>query len=359
MLSGVRVLDFTNYLPGPYATLRLADLGAEVIKVEPIQGDPARHLANGFVYEANNRNKQSIAMDLKNPANVNSLYQLLPTVDVVIESFRPGVMKRFELDYETVKKIKEDIVYCSLTGFGQAGENAHLGSHDLNYQGLSGFLSQHKDGHGDPIHPSITTADLTGGLVATERIMAALFHRERTGMGSYLDLALNDTLISMLTSHAAYQSQLKKPDGPPALEGSVVCYHLYKTKDHRFVSLAALEPHFWTNFCTAAGKEEWVPQAFTKATESNEVFQAITALFSERTMEEWAQFGLDYDCCLFPVLKVDEVLQHSYLEERDLISREGGKVNIITNTNIRTTPPPKLGEHHNAVFKDLDRKSFP
>ena len=331
MLEGIRVLDFTQNLPGPYATLRLADMGAEVIKVEPPTGDPARHLAGGLVYETNNRNKKSIMVDLKKDENVQALYKLIKSVDVMIESFRPGVMKRIGLDYETLKEIKEDIVYCSLSGFGQSGEFAHLGSHDLNYQALSGLLSQYVDDQYDPVHPTFTTADYTGGLVASERISSALFHRERTGKGSYLDVALNDTFQAMLTSHAGYQMENNKKNGPPFLEGSVVCYHLYRTKDDRFMSLAALEPQFWMNFCKGVNKENWEALAFE--TIDSTFYREMKALFYEGTMKDWEDFGEKHDCCLFPVLTIEEVLGHSYGETRGLFSKHEEKLIVSTYTD--------------------------
>ncbi|WP_270182010.1 CaiB/BaiF CoA transferase family protein [Alkalihalobacillus sp. CinArs1] len=348
MLEGVRVLDFTQYLPGPYATQRLADLGAEVIKVEPPNGDPARQMADGLVYEANNRGKKSIAVDLKVTAKVNELSEILQTVDVVIESFRPGVMKRIGLHYDEVKKIKRDIVYCSLSGFGQSGTHAHLGSHDLNYQGLSGLLSQHLDGNGRPVQPTFTTVDYGGGIVASERISAALFQRERTGNGCYLDLALNDVPLTMMGTHALYHLKKNKQDGPDFIDGSVVCYGLYETKDRRFVSLAALEPHFWKNFCHGVGKVEWLPHAFSPV--KSDLHEEINVLFKERTMAEWTSFGESHDCCLFPVLNVEEVMDHSYGPERGLV-RRGEQVHIVTNPNAVGQSAPLLGQDKIDTFK--------
>ncbi|WP_335870890.1 CaiB/BaiF CoA transferase family protein [Bacillus sp. 2205SS5-2] len=345
MLEGIRVLDFTNYLPGPYATLRLADLGAEIIKIEPPNGDPAQHLAGGLVYQANNRNKQSIRMDLKKSANILALYELLSSVDVIIESFRPGVMKRLRLDYENVKKIKSDIIYCSLSGFGQKGKWAELGSHDLNYQALSGLLSQHKDREGRPIHPTFTTVDFAGGLATSEKVLAALLQRERTGKGSYLDVALNDTLITMLTAHASYQTIQNNGYGPPYLDGSVLCYHIYPTKDQRFVSLAALEPHFWANFCEAVGKQDWKSIAFAEAQNDNEPYKEIKAHFLTKTMDEWSDIGEKYDCCLFPVLEIEEVLKNPYGKSRGLVKYTNDKVTIFTSGTTPRTSAPTPGEH--------------
>ncbi|WP_377890878.1 CaiB/BaiF CoA transferase family protein [Alkalihalobacillus sp. R86527] len=351
MLDGVRVLDFTQYLPGPYATQRLADLGAEVIKVEPPHGDPARHMAGGLVYEANNRSKESIAIDLKDEMKVNELIELIQTADVVIESFRPGVMKRIGLHYERIKQVKEDIIYCSLTGFGQEGPLAHLGSHDLNYQGLGGLLSQYCDGNGKPVQPTFTTVDYAGGIVASEKIAAALFQRERTGKGCFLDLALNDAVVSMLGTHAAYEVEKGKRDGPNFIDGHVVCYGLYETKDHRFVSLAALEPHFWNNFCQGVGRREWLPHAFSKS--DGDIHKEIIALFKDRTMAEWTSFGEQHDCCLFPVLEVREVIGHAYGSARGLVKKEDERVHILTTPGTKVKTSPQLGEHNDRMTRDF------
>ncbi|MCA0988553.1 CaiB/BaiF CoA transferase family protein [Guptibacillus algicola] len=347
MLEGVRVLDFTQYLPGPFATQRLADLGAEVIKVEPPNGDLARHMADGLVYEANNRSKESIAINLKDATKGNALCELMKTVDVVIESFRPGVMKRIGLHYEKVKELKSDIIYCSLTGFGQAGTHAHLGSHDLNYQGLGGLLSQYSDENGKPVQPTFTTVDYGGGVVASERISAALFQKERTGKGCYIDLALNDVMLSMLGTHAAYQAKKGKHNGPDFIDGSVVCYGLYETKDDRFVTLAALEPHFWKNFCQGVGKLDWLPHAFSK--KGDDTHKGITALFKERSLAEWTSFGEQHDCCLFPVLHIEEVINHSYGSSRGLVMKKDGQVHMLTSPYGSLKASPLLGAHNDRL----------
>ena len=180
MLTGVRIIDFTNYLPGPFASLRLAELGAEVIKVESLAGDPARTTgrekdSDDPIFRANNRNKQSITLNLKNDQGRNIALRLIEKADVVIESFRPKVMGKLGLDYEAVVKIKPDIVYCSITGFGNDGEISSQGSHDLNYLAVSGVLAQLKDQYGKPIHPTTTLADYFGGFATSEKVLAALF----------------------------------------------------------------------------------------------------------------------------------------------------------------------------------------
>jgi len=179
MLEGIKIIDFTNYLPGPYATLRLADLGAEIIKVEPPEGDPARNTGiskqgSGLVFLANNRQKKSITLNLKEKDGVETALKLIAHADVLIESFRPGVMEKLGLGFKAVQKVKPDIVYCSISGYGQKGLLSKLGNHDLNYMAVSGVLAQLKDKQGKPVHPSITIADYLGGFAANERILAGL-----------------------------------------------------------------------------------------------------------------------------------------------------------------------------------------
>ena len=192
MLKGIKIADFTQNLPGPYATLRLADLGAEVIKIEPPTGDHARYplekdQKENYLFRSMNRNKKSLALNLKNEEDKEVALEIIRKSDVLIESYRPGVMERLGLGYEDIRAIHPTIIYCSLSGYGQEGSMHQLGSHDLNYMALSGVLAQLKDNTGKPIQPTITFADLIGGTSATEAILAALFNRERSGNGSYLD----------------------------------------------------------------------------------------------------------------------------------------------------------------------------
>lgn len=201
MLDGIRIVDFTNYIPGPFATLRLAELGAEVIKIEAPEGDPARNTGNGYVFKAHNRGKKSLVINLKQPEGKMLTLDLLARADVVVESFRPGVMEKLGLGYKAVKKINRGIVYCSVTGYGKNGEMSKLGSHDLNYMSLSGALAQMKDSTGRPVHPSHTFSDYIGGMAASERILAALVARGKTGEGSYHCISLADSMASLMAYH--------------------------------------------------------------------------------------------------------------------------------------------------------------
>ncbi|MCZ0754122.1 CaiB/BaiF CoA transferase family protein [Anoxybacillus sp. J5B_2022] len=357
MLEGVKVIDFSHYLPGPFASLRLADLGAEVIKIEPKTGDMMRKLADDCIFEANNKNKRSIALDLKNAQDFQAVQQLICQADVVIESFRPGVMKRLGLSYEDVYALNPSIVYCSISGYGQHSRYASLGSHDLNYMAITGVLAQLKDQSGRPVHPAITLADLIGSIHAVEQIVAALYARERTGKGRYIDLALVDGLLSIMTNHFVLEHHTGQKNGISVLAGTIVSYHLYETKDGRYVSLAALEPHFWRNFCLAAGKPEWLDGHMSAAREDNPVFQELTHWFRSKTLQQWIEFSERVDCCLAPVLETDEAKTWFASDMyRKMIHIDNERIEVATRYDehffTKRTRAPKLNEHGGVSAND-------
>ncbi|TCT22370.1 crotonobetainyl-CoA:carnitine CoA-transferase CaiB-like acyl-CoA transferase [Melghiribacillus thermohalophilus] len=361
MLQGIRILDFTQYLPGPFASLRLAEYGAEVIKIEPLNGDPAKYMTihgHSPLYTANNRNKKSMTLNLKTDEGQRIARQLIEQSDVVMESFRPGVMKRLGLDYEQVKTCNENIIYLSLTGFGQKNSMAHLGSHDLNYVALSGTLDQLRDQHGKPVHPSIPFADLIGGIAASEAILAALVQKGETGKGTYIDLALSDVMVSMMNSHVMISHLSGNKHGVPILDGSFIHYHIYETKDGRYMSLAALEYKFWKNFCEAAGKPDWVRAYPDHMGIEDPLYQEVKRLFLSRTQKEWTDFGLKHDCCLFPVLDVNEITHSSYIQERQLIHFKDSTPFVRTffsenQIQGNIVPLPEPGEHTEEILTRL------
>ncbi|MEQ6376565.1 CaiB/BaiF CoA-transferase family protein [Bacillaceae bacterium S4-13-56] len=364
MLKGIRIIDFTQYLPGPFSTLRLADLGAEVIKVEPLHGDPAREMGTNesdFLFSVNNRNKKSIAINVKEKVGQQLARELIEQGDVVIESFRPGVMKRLGLDYTSLKKYKENLIYLSLTGFGQDGSLSQLGSHDLNYLALSGVLNQFQEEDGPPTHPTITLADLIGGMAASEAILGALLQRERTGKGTYIDLAILDVLLGMIGNHAAISHLTGHRHGLPVLDSSMVNYHLYETKDHRYMSLGALEFKFWRNFCLAVECPEWVEAYPSKLKISNSIYEQVKQLFLTRTQEEWIRLGEAHDCCLFPVLDVEEAVSSTYVKQRELMQLVGNTPFLFTQTYFNSSVRPSdasvhLGEHTEEILTHLLHK---
>lgn len=362
MLQGIKVIDFTNYLPGPFATLRLADLGAEIIKIEPPGGDPARHTGmsnqgDGIVFRANNRHKKSIALNLKENDDLEKALKLIANADVVIESFRPGVMEKLGLGYENVQKVKPDIVYCSISGYGQKGLLSTLGNHDINYMALSGVLAQLKDKHGRPVHPSITFADYLGGFSANERILAGLVSRYLTGKGSYHSISITDQLVSLLGNHVMVEKETGEGTGISVLNGSIIAYALYETQDGRYMSMGALEPKFWENFCLAHGREDWIKAHFSKTDESNPVFLEVSSLFKSKSFYEWIDFARRVDCCMAPVLEIGELEDNSYFKEKELIfTSSWGDCQVKMHSDLsqeQMAPPPKKGEHKDEILNDI------
>lgn len=351
MLKGIRIIDFSAYLPGPYATMRLADLGAEVIKIEPPTGDPARTTGK-YLYLANNRNKKSICLNLKENEGRQLALDLICQGDVVIESFRPGVMEKLGLGYESIKVRRPDIIYCSLSGYGQQGFMSSLGSHDLNYMSISGMLAQLKDENGKPVHPTNTFADLIGGITANEAILAAVYNREKTGEGQYLDISLADVMVSLMANHVLIEKESSYEHGVDLLAGTIINYAIYETSDHRYVSLAALESKFWTNFCLAVKKEEWIAAFLSKTEEDNVVYKEVKHLFQSKPLQEWTKFGLEVDCCLTPILETSELANYPYIKEKELIAEVHGNRYVKTQhlTSLhKATKPPTLGEHNDEV----------
>lgn len=313
-LAGIRVLDVTYYVPGPFTGKRLAELGAEVIKVEPPSGDPSRGMGGGIVHRAHNAGKQIIQLDLKSEEGKQEMLEWVRSADVVVETFRPGVMKKLGLDYETAKQLKPDIVYCSLSGYGQTGRLANLGSHDLNYLALSGALDQLRDDNGRPIHPTNTLADYTGGLLASEQILAALIRKFRTGQGIYLDIALAAVMAEFLPNHDAYRAAGLSDHGVPEIGGGRISYAIYETKDGRYVTLGALEDKFWRNFCALAGRPDW--ESWSGVAPDTPQHAEVCAFFKTKSWQQWYELSLNHDCCLAPVLSADERHDHPFFQDR-------------------------------------------
>lgn len=358
MLSNIRILDFSNYIPGPFASLRLAELGAEVIKIESLNGDPARTtgtegVQEGPVFRAMNRGKKSITIDLKTSEGKDIAQRLIKKADVVIESFRPGVMDKLGLGYESVKQIKPDIVYCSISGYGQNGEISRLGSHDINYLALSGVLSQLKNKEGVPTHPTITFADYYGSFAANERILAGLVARKLTGKGSYHSISITDVMTSLMGNHAIVAADTGYQHALSVLNGTVISYAIYQTKDKRYVSLGALEPKFWHNFCKAVNRVDWIEAHFSATTDTNPIFLEVKELFQQKTLAEWTAFSKEVDCCLAPVLEINEIKEFG----NELVyTAPWGDEQIKMHGDLDPmfqTPPPSLGEHSVEILTEV------
>jgi crotonobetainyl-CoA:carnitine CoA-transferase CaiB-like acyl-CoA transferase len=371
-LAGIRVLDLSRMLPGPFASMMLGDLGAEVIKVEePRIGDPTRWSKPAIGKQSAaflqvNRNKKSLALDLKQAAARDLFLRLAETADVVLEQFRPGVVDRLGVGYDALKPVNPRLVYCSLSGFGQTGPHRERSGHDMNYLALAGVLGLTTDERGKPVIPGVQVADLAGGMVAAFAILAALMARERTGQGQYVDVSMFDVMLAMLAIPAAHHfaGHRLEVGGKYALSGAYPFYNVYETSDGRHMTLGALEPKFWANFCRAVGREEWVARQFDDGERRENLFNELRALFKSRTQSEWIERMRDADCCCEPVLSISEAFAHAQTAAREMVAQiattSGEPVaQLAPPYKLSDTPPqigvgaPGLGAHTDELLEAI------
>jgi alpha-methylacyl-CoA racemase len=342
-LGGVRVVDLTRLYPGPYATLLLADLGADVVKVEDAaEGDPLRGLPEQF--GALNRGKRSIAVDLKAPSGPAVLRRLCSRADVLIEGFRPGVLARLGCAPAALLAEFPRLVICSLTGFGQTGPRSGSAGHDIGYLATSGVLS--RCGLGDvPALPGAQFADFfAGGQQAVVAILAALLERASTGRGRLLDVAMAEGAMQALLPRLADSSS------EDVLRGDRPCYRVYGCRGGGAVALGALEPKFWVRFCAAVGRPEWEGQQFDPS-----LCHAVDELFLSRTREEWAALLGPADCCAEPVLEVEELAANPQHSARSLWLGDGRPRSLPALLETESLPAgraPLHGEHGTEVLRE-------
>ena len=373
LLRELKMLDLSRLLPGPYCSLLLADLGMEVLKVEdPEQGDYVRRIGpirkkDSAIFLALNRNKKSIKLNLKIREGKEIFYKLIQSYDILLESFRPGVMDRLGIGYQELKKRNPRVILCSLSGYGQDGPYQERSGHDINYIGLGGVLEITGAKNGDPVLPGVQIADIGGGgMMAAIAILAAAIHREKTGEGQFLDISMMDSVVSWLSIHAGKYFMdgelLKRGDMP--LTGRYACYQVYPTKDGRHMSLGALEPKFWKNFCEAIGRRGLIDKQFIEGEERLRVIKEIQNLFKTKTQGEWVDFFKNVDACCEPILTFEEVFQHPQVLHRQMVMEVEhpveGKVRQLGNPikssefpfEIRA-PSPAWGEHTIEVLKAI------
>ncbi|MFB6142051.1 MAG: CaiB/BaiF CoA transferase family protein [Halorientalis sp.] len=364
-LDGVRVLDLSRLLPGPYATQLLADAGADVVKVEPTEGgDYARLLppytddGEGAVFDAVNRGKRSVALDLKDERGRAAFLDLAADADVVFEQFRPGVVDRLGVDYDAVRERNPEVVYCSLTGFGQTGPDSDRAGHDLNYVAMAGLLDMTRaDADSAPQIPGYPVGDMAGGLFAAFSVVGALLSRELgTTGGEYVDVAMTDVVTSFgqPLAYEALTGDQPRPGEAP-LTGGFPWYDVYETADGAYVTLAALEPKFWEGFCEAVGREDLVDQHMTDDPAAREALrEELAAIFAGRTREEWeAELG-DREAMVAPVRTLAESLDGERAAARGLVEREGTpRIGFPARSSEAADaggPAPGHGEHTDAVL---------
>ena len=311
-LHGVTVLDISRLLPGGYASLLLKDLGARVIKLEqPGVGDYYRELLEEGILGSHHVNrindgKETLGLDLKSTSGQEIFKKLVQEADIVIENFRPGVLKKLKLDYSVLRRTNPKIILCSITGFGQKGPDRHLGGHDLNYLGLTGLLSRIRDEKGNMVSPDFQITDLAAGWDASVKICAALALQRKTGKGSWIDASLLDAgfSISRLYYTPPKPSSTKGPmEGP----GHLSRYAVYETSDQKLMTFAPLEPKFWIQFCKAVGKPQWIEDLKKPNTDAPGRRKDLEALFKQKTAQEWMVIGRRADLCLFPVVALQDL----------------------------------------------------
>jgi len=375
-LSGIRVLDLTRLLPGPMATLHLADMGADVIKIEDTEaGDYAR--AMGRTREAGrgrgpavppmsdffrlvNRNKRAMRLDLKQPQGREVLLRLAKGADVLVEGFRPGVMAKLGVGYDALAAVNPRLVYCSITGYGQDGPYADRAGHDINYIGYAGVGDQIGTAEA-PVVPNFQIADLLGGaLTPVMGILAALIDARSSGRGRHVDAAMSDAVLAhAILPLLGFLERGKTPGrGSGMLDGGLPCYNVYRTRDARWMAVGALERKFWETLCDILGCPELKGKHIVYGEEARPVKERLAAAFASRTQLEWSGVFAHADCCVSPVLPIDEALANEQFRARKMIAGEGGLTQFALPLKFSefdfsvARPAPGRGEHTEEILRE-------
>lgn len=370
-LEGIRILDLTHMLPGPFCTMLLADMGAEVIKVEnPQGGDSFRTRVplkknEGTAFLMLNRNKKSVVVDLKAQRGRDFFMKLAATADIVFEQYKPGTAKKLGIDYESVKAHNPAVIYCSLTGYGQEGPYAAMPGHDINYLSLAGVLDTIGSADSAPSLPGIQIADLGGGaqwsLIA---LLLALRQRDKTGAGCYLDISMTRCLIpwmSLYLSQYAADGTVPKR-GTTKAGGHYACYRIYETSDGRFVSMGAAEPKFWARFCELIERPDLIADQYAEGERRQQIIDAVADTFASKPQQYWCDLLFNENVCFTPVRSFDEVMDDAGLVGDGLVSTydhpaEGEVLNlgfpIEMGVDIETRPAPGYGADTAACLKEV------
>lgn len=362
-LSGLRVVDLTRYIPGPYCTMLLGDLGADVVKVEePPLGDPTRVVPpaageDSAVHAALNRNKRSLLVDLRQAPGAEVVKRLAQGADVFVEGFRPGVLAKRGLGAEALLAANPRLVYCSLTGYGQEGPLAARAGHDINYLARSGFLGSNLDGEGRPVLPWTQVADMAGGFAAVMGILAALVARERSGRGQWVDASMFEAALALMT--VPLTRLAAGMPGAGELSGTQASYHVYRCRDGRYVAVGALEPKFWEGLCGALG----LPDKIKRQWEGSEAgrrdtIAAVGQAFAAQDREHWVKELAEQDVCVEPVLDGAEALAQAQAARALLYQPNGVEPLRTLAPPLRLSktpvslrrPAPGLGEHSDEVL---------
>jgi alpha-methylacyl-CoA racemase len=365
-LAGLKVLDLSRLLPGPYATLVLADLGASVDKLEdPRGGDYLRHAAplagdESAYFQGLNRNKRSLSLDLKDPAGVAALRRLVRGYDVLLESFRPGVMDRLGCGYAVLAEENPQLVYCAISGFGQTGPDRARAGHDLNFVARAGSLGCGGPADGAPAMPGGQTADVGSSLFAVAGVLAALHERASTRRGRFVDVSMLEAATAFMHMPLAARL-LQRPHGTPlrrgrdALNGGMPCYGVYRTADDRYLAVASIEPKFLGGLLEVVGMPELGSELVDQGAPGEKARRALAAAFEARPLAHWLERFRGRDVCVERVAEGDEVLDDVQLRERGLFAAHEGREWLRTPPMMGlgpVAPPPGLGAHTGVILRE-------
>jgi len=372
-LHGIKVLDLTRLLPGNFCTLLLADYGADVLKIEDTdRGDygrwhPPRVRTQSAYFLGLNRNKKSMKLNLKTEEGKAIFMQLAQKSDVMLEGFRPGVTERLGIGYDAVRKVNPEIIYCSISGFGQDGPYRDKVGHDINYIGIGGILGITGQMGGPPVTPASQIADIgAGGMMATVGILMALVHRRKTGKGQYIDISMLDGVVSWLSLFASkFFADGEIPErGGMMLNGKFPCYRVYRTKDDKYITIGALEEKFWNNLCRALEREDLIPHQHATGSQGDEVVAQLEKIFLTKTRDEWAEYLEGFEICHGPVNDFQETFSDPQVLHRGMIlevdhptegriKQVGFPIKFSETPGRVRLPSPGYGEHTKEVLQEL------
>ncbi|WP_136799023.1 CaiB/BaiF CoA transferase family protein [Desulfosediminicola ganghwensis] len=360
-LAGVRVLDLSRLLPGPYCSMILADHGADVIAIEN-----RKFQDDGLFFEELYRNKRHMSLNLKNPKGKEIFSRLVRDADVVLEGFRPGVVDRLGVDYEALCQINPGIIYCSISGYGQTGPKRYQVGHDVNYLSTAGVLNLIGEEGGAPTIPAVQIADILGGAMqAAVGILMALYSRTQSGRGQYIDISMTEGVLGLLTLPRFFQQKAGEQPlrSATTLSHKFACYNTYKTKDNRYVAIGAVENRFWHRLCEHLGRPEFAELQYDNARRL-ELIDWLRETFSQKNLAEWDAELSDLDVCYSAVATVDEIVDSPFFRERQMIHLYPGQNGKLCQTftspvKLSETPaeihssPATFGQHTREILREL------
>ncbi|MFH1623621.1 MAG: CaiB/BaiF CoA-transferase family protein [Pseudomonadota bacterium] len=371
-LEGIKILDVSRLLPFNYCTLMLADLGAEVLKIEePKIGDymrwfPPKLKKENAAFLMANRNKKSMTLNLREEKGKEILRQLAKEHDVLFESFRPGVMKRLGVGYDDLKKVNPRLVFCSSTGYGQDGPYKDRPGHDMNYISVAGILEATGRHTGAPVIPGIPIADMSIGIFSAFSILAGIISRDRTGKGQYIEVSMTDCMVSynMMNIASFIASQRSQDSQILGIAGETPCYNVFKTRDGKFISLGNIEDKFWVNLLKLIGREELKEYQFATGEKQKKAMDELQNVFLSKTRKEWLDLFEGKDICYAPVNDIEDLMADPQVKHRQMLLKTDqpgeGEMTTVgfpfkfseTPGKIKT-PAPSLGQHTEEILKSL------